>query len=114
MTNKPFHDALSELVIERGWSLRELARRTNKEIPGDWGSSAVFSKYMKRADPPSTPALENIAKALRIDPRHFIEYRIDLARKALDWRAGWSRMPPKPPSQRTLVRMEERARRVLD
>ncbi len=114
MTNKPFHEALSELLIERDWSQRELSRRTNKEISGVWGSSAVFSQYMKRADPPSTQAMENIAKVLRIDPRHFIEYRIDLARKALDWRAGWSQMPPKPPSQRTLERLEKLARRITD
>ncbi len=113
MTNKPFHDALSELLIERDWSQRELARRTNKEI-ADWGSSAVFSQYMKRADPPSMQAMENVAKVLRIDPRHFIEYRIDLAREALNWRAGWSRMPPRPPSQRSLERLEKLARRVTD
>lgn len=82
MTNEPFTQAIHPLLDERGWSLRELARRCEKET--DWGTPGTVSLIARGGYPPTRDALENIAKVLRIKPTYFAEYRLMEARRQLD------------------------------
>ncbi len=82
MTDKPFPEALSELLSEREWSLRELAKRTREEL--GWGSHTFFGQLTRGLVSPSMQAMANIAAVMRIDPAYFAEFRLGAAREALD------------------------------
>ncbi len=82
MTDRPFTKSLPALLEERGWSLRELVRRTQREI--GWGSHAGIGKFLSGETTLTPKLLESVAKVMRIDPRHFPEYRLMLARRELD------------------------------
>ena len=77
-----FHIQLAELLEQRGWSQRELARHTERE--SGWGSSVTISLLASGELPPGIPAMEAIARAFRIDPARFPEYRMALLRNRLD------------------------------
>lgn len=81
-TDKPFTESIRELMDERDWSIRELGRQVRSET--GWGALSTIH-FMVRGDmPPSMAGLENIAKALRIRPEFFAEYRLAKLREALD------------------------------
>lgn len=85
MTNKSFPDALAELLAERDWSGRQLSRQTKED--GQKGLSHPTVAMLLRGDlEPSVNAMEVIAKALRIQPKVFAEYRLEQARERLNWR----------------------------
>lgn len=81
MTDKPFPEAVTELLAERDMSQRELIRQTRRN---GWGSPGTISFLMRDEQPPTVRAIEAIAKALKIRPEHFPEYRLAKARAALD------------------------------
>lgn len=81
-TDKPFGEAIQDLLSEREWSIRELARHT-KEDTG-WGAVSTVH-FMVRGDIPLTKnGLEAIARAFRLAPEYFAEYRMLQARESLD------------------------------
>lgn len=87
MNRKPFIETFEKLLREREWSLRELSRRIEKDQGEGRGLHHVSISLLARGvNPPSSRAMEKIAKAMRIDPRTFPEYRLDLKRAELDWR----------------------------
>ena len=105
-TDKPFDLALSELLEERELSIRGLAKRTRERHPapeGEWSRLAAvrlneqrdkqglghpYIAIMVRGDqPPSSRAIEIVADALLVEPEHFPEYRLDVAKERLEWRA---------------------------
>lgn len=81
-TDKPFSEALKELLEERGWSLRELARRTQNET--EWGALSTLHALLMGYTGPTPEAIERIAHVLRVKPEYFAEYRLAQERAALD------------------------------
>jgi transcriptional regulator with XRE-family HTH domain len=84
MNTDPFTETFAGLMEERGWSLRELSRRMEKD--GDGLHHVTLSLMMRGEMPPSKRAMELISKAMRISPETFAEYRLETKREALDWR----------------------------
>ncbi len=68
-TNRHFPEALRELMAERRISYRRLATRT-KLSAGYLNHLACGSRPV-----PSDAVIRNIARALRVKPEHFFEYR---------------------------------------
>jgi hypothetical protein len=81
-SDKPFPEAVTELLEERDWSIRELSRHVRSE--SGWGALSTIH-FMVRGDmPPSETGLKAISHALRVKPEHFAEYRLLKARESLD------------------------------
>lgn len=81
-TSKPFPQAVAELLKEKGWSIRELSRRTKEQ--DDWGALSTIHLLL-RGELRATPeAMEKIASALGVPPEHFAEYRLAVRRRQLD------------------------------
>ena len=81
-TDQPFPEAISQLLQEREWSIRELHRQTHDKT--GWGAMSTIH-FMVRGDmDPSPEGIEAIASALNIDPRYFAEYRLAKVREGLD------------------------------
>lgn len=78
----PFAETLKSLLEVEQISQRELSRRCIDE--NGWGSSRTISQLARGDLEPSFGAMENIAKALRISPATFAEYRLMAARNRLD------------------------------
>jgi transcriptional regulator with XRE-family HTH domain len=86
-TEEPFADALSRLKEQRGLSFRELHETTQAADPSGRGlSGAHISRLCSGHDPPSSTTIALIAKALRLQPRYFAEYRLAEARALFDER----------------------------
>lgn len=81
-TDEPFSKALQRLLDERGWSLRELHRRTQHEV--EWGALSTLHVLLTAQVHPTTEAIERIASVFRVKPTYFAEYRLAKAREALD------------------------------
>ena len=81
-TDKPFPEAVHELLAEKDWSIRELARRTKDET--NWGSVSMLALLARGELRPSVNAMESVAKTLRVSPEHFAEYRLAKLRSTLD------------------------------
>ena len=81
-TNKPFGTALKELMQERGWSIRELARRTQRET--EWGAQSTIHVLLVGQATPTKEAIERVAHVFRISPEYFAEYRLAMERERLD------------------------------
>lgn len=85
-TEEPFPTALAALLSERDWSGRQLSRATKEG--GQSGLSHPTVAMLLRGDlEPSVNAMTIIAKALRIKPEFFAEFRLEAARTRLNWRA---------------------------
>jgi transcriptional regulator with XRE-family HTH domain len=84
MNTKPFTETLAGLLEERDWSLRELSRQM--EADGERISHVTLSALSRGVLPPSKRAMELIAKACRVDPAVFAEWRLEAKRLELDWR----------------------------
>jgi transcriptional regulator with XRE-family HTH domain len=80
-SDEPFPTALKELLRERDMSQRELIRQTRKH---GWGSAGAISFLINEELVPTMRAMEAIARALKIRPEHFAEYRLAVARRNLD------------------------------
>jgi transcriptional regulator with XRE-family HTH domain len=81
-SNRPFTETLKSLLDMEQISQRELGRRCVEE--NGWGSSRTIAQLAKGELQPSFGAMENIARALRISPATFAEYRLMAARNKLD------------------------------
>lgn len=70
MSDQPFRDAVGELMLERGWSQRELAAAVGVD-------PAHISRLLKRNSRlNATPQLiARVARAFGVDPGYFAEYR---------------------------------------
>lgn len=89
-SDKPFPQAVEDLLREREWSLRELQRRTQEE--GKWGSLSTIHQLLSGGLRPSYEAMEHVARALRVRPEYFAEFRLAKAQRELDWeRVGLKR-----------------------
>lgn len=82
LSKRPFGETLQSILDEEQISQRELGRRCVSE--SDWGSNRTIAQLVRGELRPSLVAMENIAKALRIDPATFAEYRLVVARNRLD------------------------------
>jgi transcriptional regulator with XRE-family HTH domain len=82
MTDKPFPEAVRELMEEQEISQRELVRRTRKKAK--WGSISTINFLANGEFSPSVKAMEAISSGLGIRPEYFAEYRLAKAREALD------------------------------
>lgn len=81
--DSPFPEALEEVLSEQAVSRRELVRRCRKR---GWGNVASIHYLANGEEHPTMRAMENIAQALQIPPTYFAEYRLAVARAALDER----------------------------
>jgi transcriptional regulator with XRE-family HTH domain len=82
-SDKPFGDALRQLMKARGLSYRSLAAAT-RELDGKGVTHAHINMLANGHDKPSTRAMELIARACDIEPDYFAEYRLAAAMRALD------------------------------
>ena len=86
-TDVPFAEALSRIKDQRGLSFRALHEATKDADPSGRGlSGAHISRLCSGHDPPSSATIALIAKALRLRPRYFAEYRLAEARALFDER----------------------------
>jgi transcriptional regulator with XRE-family HTH domain len=83
VNNKPFGEALRELMTARGLTYRELAQRT-RELDGRGMTHAHINMLANGHDRPSTRAMELIAKVCGVEPSYFAEYRLVSAMRELD------------------------------
>src|SRR5690242_17370074 len=80
-TEKPFPQAVQELLDEQEMSQRELIRKTRKH---GWGSTGTISFLMRGEQPPTVTSMKAIARALGVPAEHFAEYRLAMARRSLN------------------------------
>src|ERR1700686_161239 len=86
-TDASFAEALSGLKAQRGLSFRALHEATQAADPSGRGlSGAHISRLCSGKDPPSSPTIALIGKALGLPPRYFAEYRLAEARALFDER----------------------------
>jgi transcriptional regulator with XRE-family HTH domain len=86
-TDVSFAEALSRIKDERGLSFRALHEATKDADPVGRGlSGAHISRLCNGHEPPSSATIALIAKALRLRPRYFAEYRLAEARALFDER----------------------------
>jgi transcriptional regulator with XRE-family HTH domain len=83
VSNKPFGDALRELMAKRGLTYRELAQRT-RALDGRGMTHAHINMLANGHDRPSTRAMELIAEVCGVSPDYFAEYRLVSAMRELD------------------------------
>jgi transcriptional regulator with XRE-family HTH domain len=69
-SSEPFGETLQALMAERGTTFRALGERT--------GLSAGYLNHLVHGNRPvpSNEVMAKLAKALRVEPEHFREYRI--------------------------------------
>ena len=83
VSNKPFGDALRELMAARGLTYRELAQRT-RELDGRGMTHAHINMLANGHDRPSTRAMELIAQVCGIEPSYFAAHRLAAAMRELE------------------------------
>ena len=83
VSNKPFGDALRELMAARGLTYRELAQRT-RELDGRGMTHAHINMLANGHDRPSTRAMDLIAQVCDVEPSYFAEWRLVAAMRELD------------------------------
>jgi len=82
-SDKPFGDALRELMEARGLTYRELAQRT-RELDERGITHAHINMLANGHDRPSMRAMQLIARACGVTPDYFAEYRLAEAMRELD------------------------------
>jgi transcriptional regulator with XRE-family HTH domain len=77
-SNEPFGATLQALMTERKTTYRALADRT--------GLSAGYLNHLVHGNRPvpSSEVISTLAKALRVEPEHFREYRIRVISRRLE------------------------------
>jgi len=75
-SNKPFPEALKEIMDKKDAVHRKLAAKTNL-------SFTYFCVLKKRKNHPPMETIKSIAEGLGIPPEYFLEYRIDKLSKLL-------------------------------
>jgi hypothetical protein len=92
-TEERFGEAMARLLVERGYGRRgkpNVLLFVQKELDQPELYEAV-RKGMLGQRPVLPPLLERVAAALELEPSYFLEYRLHLARSALDPReVGWA------------------------
>ena len=83
VSNKPFGDALRELMNDGGLTYRELAQRT-RQLDGRGMTHAHINMLANGHDKPSMRSMELIAAACGVEPDYFAEYRLAAAMRELD------------------------------
>lgn len=87
MAVTPFPERLKQLVAEHGTSISRLYDDVQWTGPGDKPSKAQLDKSMTGVLPVRRETMEMLADHLGLDPAEtFVEYRLALARDALDER----------------------------
>ena len=87
VTVTPFPERLKQLVAEHGTSISRLYDDVQWTGDGDKPSKAQLDKSMRGALPVRRETMEMLARHLGLDPAEtFVEYRLALARDALDER----------------------------
>lgn len=97
-TDKPFGEALRDLMDEREMSGRELAKQAGLN-PGGAGVSHMLKGFIH----PAHETVENLARVLGVAPSYFAEHRLEEIRRAIDWRA------PRDERPQALARQVKRA-----
>jgi transcriptional regulator with XRE-family HTH domain len=82
-SNKPFGDALRELMDARALTYRGLAQAT-RQLDRRGMTHAHINMLANGHDKPSTRAMELIAQACGVRPDYFAEYRLASAMRELD------------------------------
>jgi transcriptional regulator with XRE-family HTH domain len=82
-SDKPFGDALRELMQARGLSYRALAEST-RAIDAKGITHAHINMLANGHDKPSLRSMELIARACDVEPVYFAEYRLATAMRDLD------------------------------
>ena len=77
-SEEPFGETIQALMAERGTTYRGLAERT--------GLSAGYLNHLVHGNRPvpSNDVIATLAKALRVEPEHFREYRIRVITERLE------------------------------
>jgi transcriptional regulator with XRE-family HTH domain len=83
VSDKPFGDALRDLMGELGLSYRALAEAT-REVDGRGMTHAHINMLANGHDRPSMRAMELIAEVCGVKPSYFAEYRLARAMRELD------------------------------
>ena len=82
-SDKPFGDALRDLMEAHGLSYRSLAQAT-RQLDGRGMTHAHINMLANGHDKPSMRAMELIARACDVQPAYFAEYRLAVAMRELD------------------------------
>jgi len=82
-SDESFGDALRTLMNERGLSYRSLAEAT-RQLDGRGMTHAHINMLANGHDKPSMRAMELIARACKVQPTYFADYRLAAAMRALD------------------------------
>jgi transcriptional regulator with XRE-family HTH domain len=82
-SDKPFGDALRDLMEAHGLSYRSLAQAT-RQLDGRGMTHAHINMLANGHDKPSMRAMELIARACDVEPAYFAEYRLAVAMRELD------------------------------
>ena len=82
-SDKPFGDALRDLMQAQGLSYRALAGAT-RALDGKGITHAHINMLANGHDKPSLRSMELIASACDVDPAYFAEYRLAVAMRDLD------------------------------
>ena len=82
-SDESFGDALRTLMNERGLSYRGLAEAT-RQLDGRGMTHAHINMLANGHDKPSMRAMELIARACKVQPTYFADYRLAAAMRALD------------------------------
>jgi len=81
---EPFDVVLTRLLAEREMTPHGLSVQLREQT--GWGSSIALSKMTRGELVPGPEGIRHIARVLEVDPDVFAEYRLAVAREALDWR----------------------------
>ena len=82
-SDKPFGDALRDLMQARGVSYRGLATAT-RALDDKGITHAHINMLANGHDKPSLRSMELIARACGVEPAYFAEYRLAVAMRDLD------------------------------
>jgi transcriptional regulator with XRE-family HTH domain len=83
VSQRPFGEALRDLMGSRGFSYRGLAEAIRK-IDEQGITHAHLNMLANGHDKPSLRVMELVARACSVSPNYFAEYRLALAMRALD------------------------------
>lgn len=84
MTLEPFPERMHRLAREQGTSLARMYDRVRWAGPGEKPAKSTFDQAMTGRRPKSAPVLLLAAAMAGVHPTEFPEYRLLLARIALD------------------------------
>lgn len=84
MTERPFSEALAELLEEREMSQRGLSRQITRKGGGETFGAYAINHLVHGNLPPTLRSMSLIAKALNVDPEQWPEYRMAVLRHELN------------------------------